>query len=69
MLIQLPDSPEKIQAPLRILLIPNSENGFDQWAHALEKARMDFSADRALTRAEFDRLISESSYDAVVADY
>ena len=69
MLIQSPDLPEKIQSPLRVLLIPNSEDGFDQWARALEKAGMDFSADRALTRAEFDRLTAESTYDAIVSDY
>jgi diguanylate cyclase (GGDEF)-like protein/PAS domain S-box-containing protein len=69
MLIQSPKLPEKILAPLRVLLIPNSEEGFDQWARALEKAGMDFSADRALTRAEFCRLTDESTYDAIVADY
>jgi diguanylate cyclase (GGDEF)-like protein/PAS domain S-box-containing protein len=69
MLIQLPELPEKILAPLRVLLIPSSEEGFDQWARALEKAGMDFSADRALTREEFRRLIAESTYDAIVSDY
>jgi diguanylate cyclase (GGDEF)-like protein/PAS domain S-box-containing protein len=69
MLVPQRELPQKNQAPLRVLLIPNSEEEFDEWTRALEKAGMDFSADWALTRAEFDRLIAESNYDGIVADY
>ncbi|HEV3218654.1 MAG TPA: diguanylate cyclase [Candidatus Acidoferrales bacterium] len=62
-------SPEKSIAPFRILLIMNSEDDFDLCARALEKGGLDFSADRALTKTEFERLAGESTYDVVVADY
>ncbi len=69
MLIHLPAFQEKIQTPFRLLLILNSEKDFDLCARALESAGLNFSADRALTRAEFERLAAESTYDAVAADY
>jgi diguanylate cyclase (GGDEF)-like protein/PAS domain S-box-containing protein len=67
--IQPTTSQEKTKAPFRLLLILNSEKEFDDCARALEKTGMDFSADRALTRPEFERLAEESAYDAVVAEY
>jgi diguanylate cyclase (GGDEF)-like protein/PAS domain S-box-containing protein len=60
---------EKFKTPLRLLFVLNSEEDFDLCARALEKAGLDFSADRASTPTEFERLAVESTYDAVVADY
>jgi diguanylate cyclase (GGDEF)-like protein/PAS domain S-box-containing protein len=60
---------EKTKTPLRLLLIMNLEEDFDRCANVLETAGLDFSADCALTRAEFERLAEESTYDAVVADF
>ncbi|HUK31525.1 MAG TPA: diguanylate cyclase [Candidatus Acidoferrum sp.] len=60
---------EKSKTPFRLLFVLNSEEYFDLCTRALEKAGLDFSADRAATPTEFERLVAESTYDAVVADY
>jgi len=69
MQIQSVKSSEKNQAPIRILMILNSEEDFNQCSRALEDAGLNFSADRALSHTEFDRLADASIYDAVIADY
>ena len=60
---------EPSDKPLRILHLEDSAFDHELVLRALRRAGLDFTIDRVETLAEFDQMVRDSTFDAIVADY